>query len=332
MNKETINSILTKIIEEYNNKCKINYNDRDGIQTIGADVKPSKKKNHYTDMIESVTKLSDKYGLTIEKLNKSRIILKDTENDTIIDFQKEFVKKKLIDWQNTGKYKYDVEDLFRTYYNLPSNLKNNVKHIVFEKWTGIQAQGYASRVSEEYGDVNTICFPDILFDKKYDRMNSFEFVLAHESVHCLDYNDISNDVRNAIIRYFNHPKQYSKEDYEKDRDIALGTIYGYDAGFQITESVYEDARVKDSNIYWNGDRSKASDYGATLPSEDTAECGAMVTCGYHNPRNKNAFVVLDGKKVQYREWIKNHPYTAQVMIKEIFDEDVSIDTLLAQAK
>ena len=58
----------------------------------------------------------------------------------------------------------------------------------------------------------------------------------------------------------------------------------------------------------------------------------MIILGLHNPNNPKAVVRWDGETMQYREWIKLHPYKAQYLAKEIFGEDISIETLLAQSE
>lgn len=302
--------------------------------------------------------VAEKYGLTLKANNKnlpklqgnnddlnSNIVftLTDEKHHTRLEFTERFLEDNFIAFSEKGNHKnhtITLDEIIGGYDKLPDRNKDSVNLIKFFNRGGMSEESklassqFTSTMDKE---MNVINIPNYYFTKYNptgEGWDNYEFVLAHESMHCLDYIKVNDKTYDLIQKFFNGEYlEYTDTkkvfDYIQGGDSKIMTKSNgkYLQSWGKNEDYLIEHKVNESRL---DSLNKASDYGSTRISEDFAEAGAMVTLGFHNPDNPKAVVRWNGGEMQYREWIKLHPYKAQYLVKQIYGENVSIDTLLGQ--
>lgn len=192
-----------------------------------------------------------------------------------------------------------------------------------------------------------LTYPPLL-EEQIDNGETYEFTLAHESMHCNDYHKFTEEEMNIYSKvkmsYANgEPLNFSDNDQEVFKRVSNLIHNDY---MQMDNSVGGGENeayftcLRDNAIFLNGGEpssssgwgdlsdNKASDYGVMDIREDYAEYGGMVITGLHNPSNPNSRVEFNGEYMQYEEWSKLHPYQVQYFAKELYDEDISIEDII----
>lgn len=340
MNKKIIESIFDRVINDFTIKCgRVSTRESVG---------------------NAFKRVSEKYGLSLKKYTVDREDSKKYDNDRVhydivyslydkghntkINFTEKFLDDNTIAFNPRGNHKnhnISLDEIIEGYIRLPDNNKKHVNQIIFKNWGTVDDKdkdiiGYSKFEDSSAKDMNTISILSQYFKNKNptgDGWDNYDFVLAHESTHCLDFREVSEEEYNVRMKYLNM-KNYPNDidtilkehnNLKKIETTKSGLSQGYpyyrnqdylkEVGFKIDDAV----QLK-----------KASDYGTVSDTEDFADTGAMIINGYYTPDNPKAIVRWNGGTMQYREWIKLHPYTGQYLVKLIYDEDVSIDTLLSQ--
>lgn len=308
-------------------------------------------------------KIAEKYGFGIKKqgiqetdypkpandgLNYDPVYtLYDKKHNTELVFTEKFLDDNQVAYNPQGNHtnhSITLDEIIDGYLKLPTNNKDSVNKILF-KYLGDKEDenvdtntlAFSNFTDVSANEMNVITVPSYYFDVYNPTGNdwdNYDFLLAHESMHCLDYLRLSereyNINKKEVTTHDLTPTEY-KIWYQLNafpRNIMDKSNGSYQKA--ITDNINY---LKDNEVanYRLPHLNSASTYGATDVSEDFAEAGAMVMLGFHNPDNLRAVVRWDGATMQYREWIKLHPYKAQYLIKELYGEDVSVDTLLGQS-
>lgn len=324
------------------------------------------KPSYRPHVLEVLNKYADQYGFLIttykdkdDLYNKNAIAtLYDPVNDTMIEFNKDYINGNYIDWNNTGKKKINIEDIFTAYDELPSICKENVnliKHTTDDSFglLGDKALAWSTIYSNEDKMFNVVNFPLSYFeDNEMSDVNSYDFLLSHEASHCRDYitftpeeealfRKVKDFIRNPNISKEEKNEYAKSSEYKEYREI-MNTLTNPYSHMSISgqgldeEKFWSSTRnnyayLQTANINNALQHNKASDYGVSEIFEDYAEFGAMVVTGYHTPDNPNSRVKFNGEWMQYREWAKLHPYQIQYFVKDYYNEDVSIEEILSES-
>ena len=284
---------------------------------------------------------AEKYGLEIvdNEDNKIAYTLKDYKHNVTLEFSKQFINEQILDFKNEDKNKYPLNTVFKVYDGLPDKIKHNMNLIRYvlgsddDKRKGQCA--WSNFLDEDYNYVSYTIVPHYIFKRKNGQLGNYEKVLAHEGTHNYDYYQLDEKTFKAVSDYLNldfmnnNPSIFNKTyDKFKDKFEKSNSEKYTEANKKNNEYLIKKGIPRDeiANVTF------VSDHAIDGTSEEYADVGAMVITGFYNPNNPNSVVELNGRPVQYKEWIVNYPYLAQYMVKEVFDEDVSIDYLLQQSK
>ena len=323
--------------------------------------------------------IADKYGFKLstykDKGNfrkNSAFVLYDEKHYTCLDFSKEFLEQKVLalgDKDKEGKLK--LEELIKGYDQLPEKNKDSVNLIKYEyeeyqeraRKLGWANNGLAwSQIySKQDEELNVITIPSYtLREYGNNGMNNYEIILAHESMHCLDYKKFDDVDKKYIYEYLKGKHQYegilentpiNEEYYEKGKKLLAPTEDGRSYKFQYSYGVLNPSEARQGyvdaihnnqeynyNTYvkpiapYDDNYAKAltiaSDYGNASAHENFAEYGAMIIMGLHNPDNPKAVIKKGHEEVSYREWVSTHPYMVQYFAKELYGETISIEDIL----
>lgn len=293
-------------------------------------------------VITSFHQHADMYGLDMLDTDESGIAfeLYDKEHDTTLKFTKKFIEENLIDYRNKSRKTINLEDVFSAYDELPDVNKDAVNGIKFLFGNDMAeddgVMGWSQFMNEDL-EFNQIGIPHYLFNHTNDWGNNYERVLAHESAHCRDYMELTNEQKQSVQRTKDGTGDLG--DTINVMELKLKSMLPTDK-FTETYGGYGDSVTKNAQyLQKNGvspsasvTRNKSSDYGSTKDWEDYAEASSMVITGFRNPDNPNATVLYNGRPMQYREWVTVHPYQAQYLIKDLYGVDVSVDELLREGK
>ena len=346
MNRNVIEEVFDEVINKFSLKCS------------RVSRRASVEKAFYN--------ISNKYGLKLEKheiqetiyskplndgLNYDPVYtLTDKEHNTQLIFTEKFLDDNIISFTPQGNHKnhhISLEEIIQGYMNLPSNNKDSVNMVLFkylgEKDTDFENTGilaYSTFEDVSAKEMNTITIPSYYF-RQYnptgDGWDNYDFLISHESMHCLDYIRVSGEEYNLRKNKLNL-QDLTPTEYKLWLELQGGVTKTNIMSKSENPNEYGSVITNNSNYLSenkvNSNRlpqlNKASDYGASKISEDYAEAGAMVMLGYKNPSNPKAVVRWNGETMQYREWIKLHPYQAQYLVKQVYGENVSIDILLSE--
>ena len=116
MDEQVIEQVLNQILKKYTFKCSSPKNTSDGSN--------APRKKQYDSLKEAVSDLSEKYGFTVVKNNKSSFTIHDDRNDVTLDFTSGFINSgwNPLDYHNNNpkdSTQVDIEDLFKAYSDLP---------------------------------------------------------------------------------------------------------------------------------------------------------------------------------------------------------------------
>lgn len=323
MNKDLISDVFDRII--FRNKL---------IPDINVKCSPSSRESY----VKSFRKYGESFGLRMIPNSDDDTVFTfmDEEHGTLLKFGKTFINRDNIDIYDEDKKSINITDVFEAYMNLPDDNKDSVNIINFttrlDKNVEEDTMAYSEFISPMNRETNVITIPDYLFNSDSIGIN-YERTLAHESMHCKNYPKIDEGTHESIVNVLNGGREPS--------DILTFMEYNLRSKLELFENNNSDftVSVSDNLNYLQekntlssrkdiNDLNKSSDYGDSVLFEDYAEAGSMVITGWRNPDNLNSVVKYDGRSVQFREWITIHPYQTKVLVKELYGEDVSIDTIL----
>ena len=325
MNREIINTIFDKIISKED--------------TIKIKCKPSDGKR----LNEAYDLYAQKIGLKITTNDNSEIhkLYTDDKFNATIEFTKDFIDENIVDIKNTDKKLINIKEIYNAYNNLPDKLKEKINTIRFVKGDEYDEKngigGWSKFLDEKILDVSGMYIPHYIFYHDDKILGNYEMIIAHEAMHNYDYPNLDKktfeQIKNAfsdnpsienLLKLSALQKKYSLEETHINTHSTYKEVVEKNKAYLLQQGMGKD--IDELNYA----SKHAKDYGL---SEDYADAGAIIILGYKNPDNPNAVLINTDKQiVQYREWIKTHPYQAQYMVKELFDEDVSIEYLLKQAE
>lgn len=299
-------------------------------EVIHKNFKIKCKPSYRNSTINAFKDKSREYNLKILPSDDKKVFMKfyDSKNNTQIIFTKDFINKGHIDLQDSNEKDINIGRLFEGYNNLPTKNKEDINELLFTvddsyKDTGVKA--WTHLLTEE-GNHHLITIPDYAFDiHNTDNTMSYEYILAHESMHAHDFIKLNSE-------QLNNPSDYGNLDAgNPDSYRFTSSVFGEDG--YLSKQDYLVARdLNDKYIGWliggGFNNYPSSDYGVRDEHEDYAEAGAMIITGWNNPDNPNSVTIKNKVPVQFREWVKTQPFKVKYILKEVYDKDVSIKEIL----
>lgn len=325
------------------------------------------KPSYRPHVLKVLQEYADKYGYNIQTYKDKSIYNKDAlatlydpVHNTMIEFNKDFINNNNIDWNNTDKKKINIEDIFNAYETLPDKCKDSMgllKHTTEDDYDifGNEALGWSSIYEQKDNTFNVVNIPSSFLENYTGENINYDFLLAHESMHCVDFHKFTQEEMDLIVHIkneFEHSRETGEDPNITDEEIEAynkvrGILHNEFTNSSISITGEQDdnrffTAMHDNAVYINGglpdfskgehwgdlSDNKASDYGVADPREDYAEFGAMVITGLHNKDNPESRVQFNGEWMQYREWEKLHPYQVQYFAKELYDEDINVEDIV----
>lgn len=277
-------------------------------------VKEIRKKTSTRATPEEVAK---KYNMDYHIDENGNHIFYDKENKTYLRIDKFYIENKsfrnnLIDFTNSGKSRYDLEEIMMIYNNAPKIYKMAPNEIVFmkqpkgEKYNLIPGEtlGYDS----EYNFINRIMiYPNAFKNNRLHRAN-FAQTLYHEMGHCIDKRMI-NIKQLHVLRNLN---QYSSE--EISNIFKEGPLYILSEGDEFSNARNEDKLFQEENHF---PVEESSWYGDFSPSESLAELFSMIAFENLNDKTMALMETKSGKVVSFEDWKKRNPHKYKFISEKI---------------
>lgn len=278
------------IIDDYVEKCgRSNAKESSGLQ--GKETKTKKGVVYLTidDLNNIADEIYEKYGLQVSedengrpKLDNNTFTLWDNESKTELRLGKILNHQEWIDFNNTGKGAYNLDEVIEFYDVMPSLMKETINFINFDDVGGAcYTYPWVRGIT-----LTTDCYGEQGTNEFYDKTMNIQRVIYHEGGHCVEtaYRIIGKD------RYgLKSPMRIS------DTDKYFNAMHKNESRF---------ASLYGRNYYVQTDRDD-SPY-----SEDFAETVSMVA--FDKLKNKgnaqifNEFSKVEGKKHSYGFKIFDH--------------------------
>lgn len=276
-------------------------------------IKQIRKKTSTRATPDEVAK---KYNMDYYVDDDGNHIFYDKENKTKIVIDKWYIENKsfrnnFIDFTNSGKSRYDLEEIMMIYSNSPKIYKQAPNEIVFMK----QPKGinYKTTPGETLGFVDKylvnkiMIYPEAFKTNKLYRGN-FAQTLYHEMGHCIN-NRMVNIKRLHAIR---NPSQYSEEELRKI--FNEGPLYILSEGIKFSISREEDRIFQRENHF---PIEESSWYGNENESESMAELLSMFAFDGLEDKTMAVMQTKSGEMISFEEWKKRNPNKYKFISEEM---------------
>ena len=277
-------------------------------------IKQIRKKTSTRATPDEVAK---KYNMDYYVDDDGNNIFYDKENKTKIVIDKWYIENKsfrnnFIDFTNSGKSRYDLEEIMMIYNNAPKIYKQAPNEIVFMKPP--KGRNYKNTPGETLGFdsdlflVNKIMIYPLAFRTNRLHRGNFAQTLYHEMGHCIN-NRMVNIKQLHALRNID---QYSEEELRKV--FNEGPLYILSQGEKFSISIREDEVFQRENHL---PIEQSSWYGNENEFESLAELLSMFA--FNNLEDKTMAIMQtsSGEMISFEEWKKRNPYKFKCISEEM---------------
>ena len=217
-----------------------------------------------------------------------------------------------IDFTNSGKSRYDLEEIMMIYHNAPKIYKMAPNEIVFMKQPkGNQYKNITGETigfDSEFNFINKIMIYPQAFKTNRLHRGNFAQTLYHEMGHCIDKR-MANIKQVHALRNLN---QYSPE--ELSNIFKEGPLYILSEGKEFSNARNENKIFQEANHFpveessWYGDESKY---------ESLAELFSMFAFESLDDKTMAVMQTKSGEFVSFEDWKKRNPHKYKYISEKI---------------
>ena len=261
--------------------------------------------------------VAKKYNMDYYVENNGNHIFYDKENKTKIVIDKMYVEDKsfrnnFIDFTNSGKSRYDLEEIMMIYDNAPKIYKQAPNEIVFMKQP--KDRKYKNTPGETLGFeldlflVNKILIYPLAFKTNRLHRGNFAQTLYHEMGHCINYRMVNIKQLYAL----RNTDKYSEEELRKV--FNEDPLYILSQGEKFSISREEDRAFQRENHF---PIEESSWYGNKNEFESLAELLSMFA---FNDLDDKAMAVMQtnsGEMISFEKWKERNPSKYKFISEEM---------------
>ncbi len=299
-------------------------NDASVVKLVSQTAYDKLKERQYVRGIRKKTsnrfnpkEVAQKYNMDYYIDDNGNHVFYDKEFKTNIVIDKFYVDGKsflnnFIDFTNSGKSRYDLEEIMMIYHNAPKIYKMAPNEIVFTKQP--KGNNYKNITGEtigfdsEFNFINQIrIYPQAFKTNRLHRGN-FAQTLYHEMGHCIDKR-MANIKQVHALRNLN---QYSPE--ELSNIFKEGPLYILSEGDEFTNARNEDKLFQEKNHF---PVEESSWYGDESEFESLAELFSMFAFESLDDKTMAVMQTKSGEVVSFEDWKKRNPHKYKFISEKI---------------
>jgi len=310
------NNIL-RAIDEYIKCARDGPTGSSGVQGPAPKFEQIGKRPTTEEVQEIARVTAERWGLEIsvnekgkEEASKGRLSFWDDKHKTVIRFDKMLkTGNGYIDWTNKGQGNYNLDDVVRTYMEMPDIYKDYCEGIEFTTNTGAST---CSTYRRNLG-VNGVQISGMIYNKTPPTQYSLKQVLAHELGHASEHNFTPEERRVIEKAYtknssantiFGNAWKLSSDERQVLNRVLDGTYR-----WKVSKSVAYREAMSENKVQYASEYSEKRTPWDSKTVEDFAE--VMSAVAYRDSNDKSGFSMEygDGTRVDYDTFVADHKGT-----------------------